>query len=166
MTLDALSEVLKAADYMEIEPLLDLVCLKYTFLMVGMDESQVHSLVWLGSKATYTSLPKNRSCNCNVRLTLITDHLTLVHHLLFVRVAENRCRSEHCSTCRKCPQTRKSTFVRSMPGSSRDSGCLSWYRKWCLANQSVAGHASLLARKILGWVSHAEQIRLLVAISK
>jgi hypothetical protein len=41
MTLDVLSEVMGAADFLEVEPLLDLVCLKYTFLLEGMDEGKV-----------------------------------------------------------------------------------------------------------------------------
>ena len=69
MTLDVLSEVLKAADYMEIEPLLDLVCLKYTFLMVGMDESQVRRMD--GVEGAVESLLKGRSCNCSVLLTYV-----------------------------------------------------------------------------------------------
>ena len=59
MTVDILSEVLVAADYMDIEPLLDLVCLKYTFLMVGTNESKVRRMDWV--EEDVASLDNGRS---------------------------------------------------------------------------------------------------------
>lgn len=41
MTTDVMAELLSAANYMVIEPLLDLLCLKYTFLLVGKSQDEV-----------------------------------------------------------------------------------------------------------------------------
>jgi hypothetical protein len=66
MTLDVLSEVMRAADYMEVEPLLDLVCLKYTFLIVGTDDTKVSDMDRV--EEGVASLDRGCSCICNVRL--------------------------------------------------------------------------------------------------
>jgi hypothetical protein len=40
---DVLAEVLGAANYMSISPLLDLTCLKYTFMLMGKNAEEVRS---------------------------------------------------------------------------------------------------------------------------
>jgi hypothetical protein len=41
MTPDVMSELLSAANFLAIEPLLDLMCLKFTFLLVGKNADEV-----------------------------------------------------------------------------------------------------------------------------